>query len=298
LHIDTLNLDAVQAFAVFADCLNFSEAALRLHVSQPALHVKVQKLSQRLACPLYVRQGRVLALTPAGQQVARFGRETRARTLEFCRELSGQENAPPLRLAAGDGAYLYLLGAGIQSYQRKPSNRLHLITANAATALQAVHGGVADVGVAALDGAPSGLASHALCDVALVLAVPAKHPFAGKKALRLSELSDCPLIVPPEGRPHRVMLARMLQSVGLALNVSVEANGWELMLHFVQLGLGAAVVNACCRLPKGVVSIPMPELPSVRYWLFHRADSVTTFRLKPLVDTLISQQDQRWRCAP
>jgi len=47
------------------------------------------------------------------------------------------------------------------------------------------------------------------------------------------------------------------------------------MLHLVRLGMGLAVVNACCRLPAGVVSRPMPELPSLQYHLFHRNGGVT-----------------------
>ncbi len=65
------------------------------------------------------------------------------------------------------------------------------------------------------------------------------------------------------------MLAQMLQSARVEWRAAVEASGWELMLQFVQLGLGLAVVNACCRLPKGVVARPMPELPALQYYLFH-----------------------------
>jgi DNA-binding transcriptional LysR family regulator len=61
----------------------------------------------------------------------------------------------------------------------------------------------------------------------------------------------------------------MLQSERVEWNVAVEATGWELMLEFVRLGLGMAVVNACCRMPRGVVARPMPELPSLEYFVFH-----------------------------
>jgi LysR family transcriptional regulator, low CO2-responsive transcriptional regulator len=295
MEATSLNLDALQAFSVFADCLNFSEAALRLHISQPALHVKVRKLAERLERPLYQRQGRQLVLTPTGTEAARFGRETRARTLEFCRELDGHSQPAPLRLVAGEGAYLYLLGKGIQKFQRSPKNQLQLSTANAAEALQSVRNGHSDLGISALDAAPKELTAHRFCEVGQVLAVPSTHPLARKKTLMLSALIDCPLIVPSQERPHRVMLARMLQSAGVSMNIAIEANGWELMLHFVQLGLGAAVVNACCRMPKGVVGVPLPELPSVHYWLFHRADGSSKARLKHFVDTLIEHLDMRWK---
>ena len=295
MEANSLNLEALQAFAVFADCLNFSEAARRLYISQPALHVKVRKLAECLDRTLYVRTGRQLVLTDAGLELARFGRDTRARTIAFCQSLDGLSQELPLRLAAGEGAYLYLLGKGIQNFQRQQKTQLQLSTANADAAVQAVRSGRADLGIAALDSAPQGLAAQKLAEVAQVLAMPKKHPLTRKTTLQLNDLSGYRLIVPSEGRPHRVMLARMLQSAGVSVDFAVEANGWELMLHFVHLGLGLAVVNACCRLPTSVVCVPLPELPSVHYWLFHRQDAAIKARLQSFISVLNEHQDARWR---
>ena len=67
------------------------------------------------------------------------------------------------------------------------------------------------------------------------------------------------------------MLSQMLQSAGVDWTVAVEASGWELMLHLVRLGMGLAVVeNACCRMPAGVSSRPVTELPSLQYFVFSR----------------------------
>ena len=52
-----LDFDAVASFAVFADAMNFSVAARQLHISQPALHVKVRKLGEQLGFR-YVAVGR------------------------------------------------------------------------------------------------------------------------------------------------------------------------------------------------------------------------------------------------
>jgi hypothetical protein len=42
------------------------------------------------------------------------------------------------------------------------------------------------------------------------------------------------------------------------------------MLRFVELGAGIAIVNACVAVPKGLVSLPMTGMPSVRYSIFTR----------------------------
>src|SRR5262245_28103155 len=113
-----IQTDALAAFAVFADHLNFTHAAAALHISQPALHVKVNKLAAEVGRPLYERRGRTLTLTPEGEAVARFARDLDTRMSTFLTEVRGAAEARPLTLAAGEGAYLYLLGDVIRTFHR------------------------------------------------------------------------------------------------------------------------------------------------------------------------------------
>lgn len=270
---DHLNLDAVQAFAVFAESLNFSAAAQVLHISQPALHTKIRKLGEQLNTPLYLRHGRTLSLTGQGEAVARLGRELAARTRLFCETMQGQAHQPVV-LAAGEGAYMYLLGGGIRSFLQGPEARLSLLTADRDRALQHVREGRAQLGVAPLVSVPDDLDAQLLCVVGQALAVPRRHPLAQRKSLKLKDLAGHALIVPPEGRPQRQMLASLFQSQGVEWSVAVEAGGWELMLQFVQMGIGGAVVNACCRIPRGLKLVPIPELPRLHYHLFRMREAM------------------------
>src|SRR6185503_323999 len=93
--------DALSSFAVFAEHLNFTRAAEELHISQPALHVKVQKLAESLGRPLYRRDGRRLTLTQEGHTVARFARELDGRMASFVAEVRGTTSQRPIVLAAG-----------------------------------------------------------------------------------------------------------------------------------------------------------------------------------------------------
>jgi LysR family transcriptional regulator, low CO2-responsive transcriptional regulator len=262
------NLDALQSFAVFTETLNFSLAAVSLNISQPALHVKIRKLSEQLDLPLYRRVGRKLELTTHGEVVARYGRELLGRTQGFMQELQTGHKNLPLTLAAGNGAYLYLLGTAIQRHLGGASSPTKLLTLDRESAIEAVRSGRADIAVAPLETIPADLEATVLTTVGQVLVVPKSHPLTGRKSLKLRDLSGARLVVPPPGRPHREMLARLLQSAGVNWEVAVEASGWELMLQFVKMGVGTAVVNACCHIPKGLVAVPLPELPSLRFHIF------------------------------
>jgi hypothetical protein len=47
------------------------------------------------------------------------------------------------------------------------------------------------------------------------------------------------------------------------------------MLHLVRLGMGLAVVNACCRIHTALTTRPIPELPSIQYHLIYRREGLT-----------------------
>lgn len=264
------SLPWLQAFVTFAEQLNFTRAARVLHLSQPALHVQIKKLGEELGVTLYARRGQRLELTPDGRRVLAFGREMLARTRAFVDDLHGVEGRAPVVLCAGEGSYLYLLGEAIRAFTAAGSARLTLLTRDREATVAAVREGEAQLGVAPLEGAPPGLLLEPLTEVAQVLVVPAAHPLAKKRSVKLRDLAGARLVVPAEGRPHRAMLAQALLSAGVPWEAAVEAQGWELMLHFVRLGAGIAVVNACCRLPRGLVARPLPELPRKTFSLIRR----------------------------
>ncbi len=139
MSIPRTNLDALQSFAVFADTLNFSEAARQLHISQPALHAKIRKLGEQLRLPLYVKNGRVLALTVEGAEVARHARELLALNQRFVRGMAAREERSEVSLAAGEGAYLYLLGRALARFRvAARAAALNLLTADREAAMEAV----------------------------------------------------------------------------------------------------------------------------------------------------------------
>ncbi|GAA4170007.1 LysR family transcriptional regulator [Phytohabitans flavus] len=272
--------DALTAFAVFAEHLNFTRAAAELHISQPALHVKVAKLARTLDRPLYHRSGRRLVLTPDGEAVARFARDHDERLTRFLGELRATPPHQPVILAAGQGAYLYLLGPVIRD--SLPA-RLRLVNGDRSQTLAAVRTGRAHIGVAVLDTLPDDLTTELLASYPQTAILPATHPLARRRRLRLRDLAGAALVVPPPQRPHRIALERALRAAGVEWSVAVEAEGWPLTLHFVSLGLGLAVVNGCVTPTAGLVSRPLADLPDIPYYAFHRPGALDDPRVADLL---------------
>ncbi len=89
-----IELRTWRQFLVLAQTLHFTQAAERLHMTQPPLTLSIQQLEARLGVALFERSRRRVALTPAGQAL-----------VEPVRQLLQQAAAlPGLAMAAGQGA--------------------------------------------------------------------------------------------------------------------------------------------------------------------------------------------------
>ena len=114
-----LKLEWLEAFAAFAEHESFTRAARALHLSQPALHVQVKKLSEALSVTLYRREGQRLVLTADGLRVAALAREVREHDPKLALDGGGdgleayRGLAPEIaRLLASDGRFFVEIGRG------------------------------------------------------------------------------------------------------------------------------------------------------------------------------------------
>src|SRR5262249_48634859 len=144
----------------FADTLNFTHAARRVGLSQPALFERVRRLSGDLSVPLYERAGKHLRLTDQGLRVAAHAREAIARSERFVRELKGEVARESVTLAAGEGAFLSLLGPALARFAADAASELRLRTLGTPAACEAVRAGEADLAVGVIDLVPPGLAAR------------------------------------------------------------------------------------------------------------------------------------------
>jgi LysR family transcriptional regulator, low CO2-responsive transcriptional regulator len=265
--MDMLESDALHAFAAFARHRNFTAAAAELRISQPSLHVKITKLARRLGLELYRREGRGLVLTEHGRILAAFAEESHRRVGDVLAELGHEQ---PVRLAAGRGTLRWVISAAVQAMARHTAG-LRVIAANRTDALASLDAGQADVAVIAFDPPPPTMRHKQIAAYPQVLVVDKDHRLARRKRLHLSDVDGMELLVPAAGRPHRLALDRALRDAGVAWRVAAEVDGWDLLVHFAGLGLGATVVNGCVRLPPSLRGIPIADLPEVRYWAAWRA---------------------------
>jgi DNA-binding transcriptional LysR family regulator len=284
----------LRAFAAFAEDTNLSRTARLLHLTQPAIHAQLRRLSEELGVPLYRRAGRALVLTAEGVEVAAFARDLEDRTRDLVARVRGEGREERVVLAAGAGALLYVLGAGLRAFARNRRARLEVLTLDASAAVDAVRSGLAHVGVAAFDAPPEQLEVFPLTSVEQILIARRDHALARRRRASLANLAGERLVVPPAGRPHRAMIEAALRARGIPVTVGATARGWELTIKLVELGLGVAIVNGCCHVPKTLVRHTLSELPAVHYAAFQR--SSVRAPAGALVQSLV-EHAEAWRKA-
>ncbi|HXK18816.1 MAG TPA: LysR family transcriptional regulator, partial [Polyangiaceae bacterium] len=185
-----VNSEWVRAFVTFAETLNFTHAAARLHISPPALHVQIRKLGESLQAPLYVRRGRSLSLTAQGQKVLAFGREQEERTAQLVDDVKGTSHDASVVLAAGEGTFLHLLSEPLRAFQRGNRSRLRVLTRDREHALSAIQLGEAHLAVTVIDDVPPDVVSRRLAKVGAAVVVPRNHPLARKRSVSIRDLRD------------------------------------------------------------------------------------------------------------
>lgn len=260
---DLLEPDALRSFAAFAEHRNFTAAAAALNISQPSLHVKIRKLASTLGTDLYERSGRSLVLTAAGERLAAFALDARLRVDDFLADL--EESTPALTIAAGRGAFRWVIPGAVRAAGRR-GRKIQVITAGRDAAVAALGSGHADIAVVGYDPPPRRFRVREIAAYPQVLVITDTHPLACRNQVSLADLAGLDLIVPPPGRTHRRSLERALLDAGVPWQAAAEADGWDLQVHFADLGIGATIVNGCVRPPSGLAAIPVTGLPPVRYW--------------------------------
>jgi DNA-binding transcriptional LysR family regulator len=247
-----LDIRAFRQFIAVAEERSFRGAAARLHMAQPPLTAAIKRLESELGATLIERGNRVTALTPAGQVFLEEARRTLAqaeRTIHLARRAAAGLSGS-LRVGFVASAVRHVLPTLIAGFRAThPDVALTLTEAPTARQARAIHDDVMDVGIVAMplpeDVAPS-LSTRLLMDSELMAALPASHPLARKKRVKLADMLDHPWILFPEIEGpglSRIILDACAKAGGLP-TVAQRAIQMETITGLVAAGLGMALVPA------------------------------------------------------
>lgn len=262
-----MELKQLRCFLAVAEDLNFGRAARRLNMLPTALGRHVRLLEEELGRPLFQRTTRQVALTPAGAVLLPEARALldRAEAATHAVRAIGAQSGGILRIGAIDSAAAGLLpGLLFEFGRRHPGIATRLVEAKSAQILPMLRSGRLDLGFIRPPPPGSDLHFEGLLQERPFAALPRAHPLAARRRLRLRDLAELPLILPPRRtRPHSYgAVTRLFASQGLVPRVVQEAEEKQTIINLVAAGIGIAVLPewaARMRVP-GIAYRPL-ELP-------------------------------------
>lgn len=241
-----MDISDARTFIAVVEAGSVSRAARELHLTQPAVTRRVQRLEQAIGAQLIDRRKRPFALTDIGQAAIE-----RCRRLVATRdELKSLAQAGVLptrecRIGVAHALTEFALAEPVDELRKVyPSVVLRLFTGWSNDLVQRVRSGALDAAVVLLpdgEGLPSGTDGSVLAGEQLLVIAPNQ---GRRNSLTLREASEAGWILNPEGCAARAWLQRSLARGGMPLRVAVEAYNYELQISLVGRDRGLGLVPA------------------------------------------------------
>ncbi|HEY8457317.1 MAG TPA: LysR family transcriptional regulator [Actinopolymorphaceae bacterium] len=278
-----LNLERLRALHAVAMYGSVSAAADALHVTAPAISQQIAKLEREVGQRLVERNGRGVRLTDAAHRLVVHAAEILSLVERAEADLEAHRDRPVGRLvvAAFPTAARGLGPAVLQSLRTEhPQLEVELREIDPDGSLPLLARGEVDITITLdWDGGPLPVPDNTLrqpiltdpCDVAL----PATHPLAGRKSVRLAELASEPWVSWPHGSLCFGWLAQTLRSLGSEPRIVHTANEHATQLALVSAGLGIALMPRLGRspIPRNVRIVPLQPALRRHVYALWRADA-------------------------
>lgn len=197
-----MELRHLRYFLAVAEELNFSRAATRVYLSQPALSQQIRKLEDELGVELFRRTQREVELTESGRMLLEGTQQALVQidqSVRTLREMSGAESS---RLKVGFPEYVNHtpLARILQDFQRRSPGvdlEQHELLTLQQTLQQIgeLKRGTLDLGFLLLPVEDETLELEHVLRIELIAVLPEDHPLAEREEIPMWELEEEPLIL-------------------------------------------------------------------------------------------------------
>jgi DNA-binding transcriptional LysR family regulator len=261
-----MELRQLTYFIAVAEEGQFTRAAGRLLVAQPAVSAQVRRLERELGEVLFHRDGRSVRLTDAGEALLPHARAALAAAERGRDAIASLRDVLRGRLRIGvAGPVDRRLGQALGDFHRAhPGVEVLLTIQNNEPLLEAVANGHMDVGIVGVgvQPVPRQVRTRVIASESLVLAVSRDHPLARKRSTTLAQFRDQPFVTLVHGSGHRAVFDKTFGDAGFLPRIAAEAGELSSLIELAAEGLGAAIVprSAANGANVAVLEITRPRL--------------------------------------
>lgn len=248
-----IELIELETFIAVAQAQSFSMAAQRLHVTQPTVTGRVQRLEETLGVKLLRRTTRRVETTEQGEQLLVQATAALAglSTLVLGLRRKARQARQSVVVAATPTLCAVSLPPIIQTYaQRYPDVEVQMLDLQYAGVLAAIEDGTADMGVLAFEGDDPRYRFQPLWSDDMLLVAPRNHALAGVRSVGPEAFSQHPLMLIEQHQRLRARIAAALQARGLVPPPSKVVANLQTLLGMLDAGLGITM------LPRSIAQRP------------------------------------------
>jgi DNA-binding transcriptional LysR family regulator len=243
-----VELYPLRVFLTVASEKSFSRAAEKLHRTQPAISLALQRLEADLGERLIDRSAKDLVLTDAGRTVIEYARRFDNLSSELHLALAElrDNSAGRLSIGANESTTLYLL-RHIERYRKLfPKVKVEVRRSLSSRIPSEIVDGNLELGVISYDPRDDRLTAKVIFTDALAFVVSPRHALAVKKQIALRDLGGETFIAHNVISPYREAVVHEFQRQGVPLNMPIEMPTVETIRRLVQADLGVAFLPMMC----------------------------------------------------
>ncbi|MFT6206752.1 MAG: DNA-binding transcriptional LysR family regulator [Colwellia sp.] len=260
-----MNLKRLAYFCQLALLGNFTRAAHKIGIAQPALSIAIQKLEQEVGLKLINRTDKNSLLTAEGEVLYKLATQllSQAKQVELeLEELKDLERGTiRFGVSAMMGSYYFpkVLTAFKQQY---PKIKIHLIDQGTAALEKMLMDGKLDLALIRGDLENQQLRYTELIDEEIVAAMAISHPLAKEETLSLAQFCQEPLVLFHQGYFLREVVSHYAKAHNLSLDIRMETNLIELQKSLVRNEVGITTcLSRILQNEQQITSIPFePKL--------------------------------------
>lgn len=243
-----MELYPLHVFLTIATEKSFSRAAERLHRTQPAVSLALQRLENDLGEKLIDRSAKDLQLTDAGHAVLDYARRFESLQAELQNSLTELRDNSSGRLVIGanESTTLYLL-QHIERYRRAyPKVKVQVRRSLSSKIPSEILNGNLELGVISYDPRDARLTAPVIYKDSLAFVISPAHRFAGHKSVSIKELGEEIFIAHNVLSPYREIVLREFNRHQVPLNMNIEMPTVETIRKLVLANLGVAFLPRMC----------------------------------------------------
>jgi DNA-binding transcriptional LysR family regulator len=232
-------------FIAVADSGSITQGALRANLALASASARIKGLEDALGIPLLKRRRRGVELTAAGESLLGHARIIIHNMDEMRGDLSAYASgarASVHLLANTSGLSEYLPKALAAFLREHPDINIDVEERESADIAAAIANGAADLGFAAEHALPGHFERFSFGEDRLVLVVPRRGDFAGRRQIEFMEVTDRDFVGLTTSTALQGHIAKHAARLGVRLRVRARLRDFDAICQMVASGVGIAVV--------------------------------------------------------